>query len=94
MAQTGAQWDAADYTGLAMTAIGGLFGGLGLADMFGAGREQGVDTFELVEEKNDEGISMLTDIKGMMKELIKKHAKLEESVDHVEETASKTEHIA
>ena len=77
-----------------MTAIGGLFGGLGLADMFGAGREQGIGTYELVEEKNDEGLVMLTDIKGMIKELIKGHAKLEESVDHVEKTALETEHIA
>ena len=67
-----------------MNAIGGLFGGLGLADMFGAGRAQGIDTFELVEEKNDEGLVMLKDIKGMMNELTKGHAKLEESVDHVE----------
>ena len=49
-----------------MGVIGGLFQGLGLADMFGAGAEQGVDVYDLVEEKQEESNAKLNKIEAML----------------------------
>lgn len=55
-----------DIAGITMGVIGGLFQGLGLADMFGAGAEQGVDVYDLVEEKQEESNAKLNKIEAML----------------------------
>ena len=78
-----------------MTVIGGLFQGLGLADQFGAGREQGVDVYDLIEEKHDEADEKLDKIEAMLEKMATEQAKLEHSVAHVEQAETATaEHAA
>ena len=76
-----------------MTIIGGAFQGLGLADMFGVGREQGVDVFELVEEKNNESLKSNVEIKEMINKVLTNQSTIESKVERVDQATQETEHM-
>ena len=76
-----------------MCIIGGVFQGLGLADMFGSGREQGVDVFELVEEKNNESLKSNAEIKEMINKVLTNQSTIESKVERVDQATQETEHM-
>lgn len=49
----GKQWGHDDVTGFLGTIVGGFMDGFGIADAFGAGRDQQVETKQLVEHTRD-----------------------------------------